>query len=511
MRRQVWRRPILAAPASERQLLALIVLIATAVYAFAARMRVRKGVPSGDEPAYLLISKTLAKYHSLDVMRSYRNEDYRSFYPGLLDAHVVHGAHGHLQPLHQIGGPLLWLIPFMVWGRGGAVGFTVVVSVLTLVNIYFILRERRIEARYAFVATLAVAIGSPIYVLSAMNFVEPIGTLAIIFAVRALLMPKLSGTRLTIASIGVALAPWVHMRFAPTSLILGILLVIRVWRDHRSRSWQPYAQALAPPVLSVILIEIYTIALYGSINPMAPQSIYGISVFDVPFGHSFAGTLYDRNVGLMTNFPLFLLVLPGIMLALRREYLRTQMVIAAVAIPYLIMSCTSTTWWGAFTPPARYVSVLVPLLTFYIAVVVQRIDRWYATGAAVLLGAVGYAMAIGSDIVPGDRFTAERGPNRGMLHFDQLTGFDLMGHLPSSFKPDQGRLFFGCIAVTVAIGGLFWFAGSWPTLRRGILRTPPPADAPHRLDGPPGGASEQLAEDAAHGAAASSGRLSSPC
>lgn len=38
-------------------------------------------LPSGDEPHYLVISQTLLKYHSLNVMLDYQHGDYRSFYP----------------------------------------------------------------------------------------------------------------------------------------------------------------------------------------------------------------------------------------------------------------------------------------------------------------------------------------------------------------------------------------------------------------------------------------------
>jgi hypothetical protein len=84
----------------------------------------------------------------------------------------------------------------------------IAVSVLTLINIYYFLRERRIDAPYAFVVTLALAIGSPIYVFAPMSFVEPIGTLAVIFALRAVLMERLGPARLVLASTGLGLSPW---------------------------------------------------------------------------------------------------------------------------------------------------------------------------------------------------------------------------------------------------------------------------------------------------------------
>jgi hypothetical protein len=252
-------------------------------------------------------------------------------------------------------------------------------------------------------------------------------------------------------------------------LILGLLLLLRVWRDHRRESVWPYVQCLAPLALSVVLIEIYTVVLYGQVDPMAPQAIYGVSVFDVSLHHGLAGTLFDRNYGLVDHFPLFLLVLPGILLALRREYRSTNLTLLAVAVPYLVMSCTSTTWWGAYSPPARYISVLVPLFAFYLAVALQRVDSWVATGTAVLLGAGGYALALCTDIFPNDRFTGWDRRNHAMERLGHLVGVDFVRLAPSSFEPGQLRLFAGWTVVTLLFGLAFWL----PTFIRrpqGMLR-----------------------------------------
>jgi len=55
----------------------------------------------GDEPHYLIISQTLLKYHSLDVMQDYRHRDYLQFYDKPLVPHVTHNAYGQLLPLHS--------------------------------------------------------------------------------------------------------------------------------------------------------------------------------------------------------------------------------------------------------------------------------------------------------------------------------------------------------------------------------------------------------------------------
>ena len=69
-------------------------------------------IPQGDEPHYLVISQALHLYGSLDVAQVYAHRDYLAYYPLPLDPHVSPGPDGQPLPLHSIGGPLLWLLPF---------------------------------------------------------------------------------------------------------------------------------------------------------------------------------------------------------------------------------------------------------------------------------------------------------------------------------------------------------------------------------------------------------------
>src|SRR5438105_12241625 len=62
---------------------------------------------SGDEPHFLIISQTLLKYHSLNVMLDYQHGDYRVFYSIAIAPHVAYSASGQLHPLHSIVAPIL--------------------------------------------------------------------------------------------------------------------------------------------------------------------------------------------------------------------------------------------------------------------------------------------------------------------------------------------------------------------------------------------------------------------
>ena len=94
--------------------------------------------PSGDEPHYLIISQTLVNYHSLNVMQDYLNGDYHVFYPQNITPHVIAGASGRLLPIHGIGGPVLWVLPFALAGWLGAVLFMSALTLLIVWNIYLL-------------------------------------------------------------------------------------------------------------------------------------------------------------------------------------------------------------------------------------------------------------------------------------------------------------------------------------------------------------------------------------
>src|SRR5262249_20817590 len=140
--------PTLAFTFSDRRIIATLAVIAAALFTFAARLRLNEQ-PWGDEPHYLIMSISLGKYHTFDLTQAYANRDYWSFYPMDIDAHVYPNADGIMVPLHNFGGPMLWTLPFVLWGRAGAAGVVVVASVLTVINIYWLLRELGIVKPYA--------------------------------------------------------------------------------------------------------------------------------------------------------------------------------------------------------------------------------------------------------------------------------------------------------------------------------------------------------------------------
>src|SRR5574340_271181 len=130
-----------------------LVAICSILYFTTSFVDVHTSHPRGDEPHYLVISQTLLKYHSLEVTLDYSHRDYYAFYPAYLQPHLSPNVYGHLLPLHNIGGPVLWLIPFALFGRLGAMWFMSLVSVLIILNIYKLLLTMNIRQSYAFLVS----------------------------------------------------------------------------------------------------------------------------------------------------------------------------------------------------------------------------------------------------------------------------------------------------------------------------------------------------------------------
>src|SRR5690242_7126191 len=134
-------------------------------------LRVVLQIPQGDEPHYLVISQALQLYGSLDVAKVYEHADYLAYYPLPLDPHLSPGPDGQPLPLHSIGGPLLWFLPFAVWGRAGVAAFMGVVSLGIVANAYWLARELEVRQRVAVGVAVAFGLGTPVLMYASLSFV----------------------------------------------------------------------------------------------------------------------------------------------------------------------------------------------------------------------------------------------------------------------------------------------------------------------------------------------------
>jgi len=471
-------------------LLAALVAGALAVFAFATSRRLGM-MPMGDEPHYLIIGQALAEYGSVDPSPVYEHRDYWSYYPKEIDSHVVRGAGGRPVPLHGLGGPLLWLVPFLLWGRLGAHLVVVAASVLTVVNVFRLQRELGIRREYAGFVTGLFVVGTPLYTYASMLYIEPIGALLVIVAARVVLATRVSRPRLVLASAGLGYLPWVHGRMILFTVVLGALLAARLVVQTARRSPWPYVQGLLPLVLLLVAFETFTAVRYGTLNPAPGNAAHGDGLFGLMPHRGLLFLMLDGRFGLFPNFPILMFAVPGLLLAASRGLLRVHVVLLGAVGPYLFAMSTFPTWPGGFSPPARLLAVTTPLLAYYVAVALQRLHHRLVNTAAAIGGGYAFIMALSSDLRPIERFHTIRNPmcipcaRLAMmtdLPVDRLVPIASDGH---RLVGAEAGLFGAWAVVVLAAAAAAWLVG----------RGSPPVDVPNRppRDDPAGSSGSAVA------------------
>lgn len=425
-------------------LLAVAVVAVPMVALGVARLLLQ--LPQGDEPHYLVISQALHLYGSLDVRQVYDHRDYWSYYPLPLEPHVSPGPDGRPLPLHSIGGPVLWLLPFALWGRAGVVAFMSVVSLAIVANVYWLVRDQGVRQPVAVAVAVAFGLGTPVLMYASLSFVEPLGALGCVYALRVLHRDALRRRDLVLVSLALGALPWIHSRFLPFPLIFGAFLVARVWREDRTPV--RLVCLLAPAAVLVGGLLGYDAVVWHTIGLAPNQVNAGAVPFTADPRRALVGIVLDQEVGVVPNFPVLLFALPGLLLA---GFRKLTLHVAAVVLPYVAVITSFPAWDGAWSPPARFLAVVLPLLAGHIGLAWERARPGVlALGAGLTLVGAGLT-ALGTVSATGG-FSAQRGRSPALAVFDSLSGIDLARAVPSLAQSGQVPLFVAWAALTAGFG-----------------------------------------------------------
>ena len=472
----------------ERAVVVLLVLLCAVPMLVLAWLRLQLHAPAGDEPHYLIISQAIEMYGSFDVQRIYDNHDYSAFYPLPIEPHTSPGPSGLPLPLHSVGGPVLWLIPFLLGGRAGAVAFMVAVSLLIVANVYWLCRGLQVGRWTAFAVGLAFGLGTPVLTYSSMTFVEPIGALVCVYALRVLHQGRLRTRDLLLVSASLGVLPWVHSRFLLFPVAFLTFVLIRLGREE-GRHARRFLWATAPAAVLLLGFEAYNLLMWHTLD-VAPNQV---NVGAVPFQNNplpvLAAVALDQQVGFLANFPIFLLVLPGVLFMASRRWTSLHVHVLAAVVPYTLVICSFPEWEGAWSPPARFMAVVLPMLAGYVGVALQR-------GPAVVVSALGCAAVVYAGVLttlavfthdggfsaPTPAGDARVPPGAGSL--------DLTWFVPAAAVDGQQALFVAWTAAVIGVAVVVRVVGRNPAVeaarsapdagpdavRPGTARRRPPAD-----------------------------------
>ena len=442
----------------------------------------------GDEPHYLVIVQSLLKDHNLAIDNNHEAGDYRAFFPGELNPDFLQrGLDGRIYSSHAPGLPALVAPAFALGGYRAVVLFLIAVSALGTVLVWRATFLLTADAAAAWFAWAVLASSVPFFFHSFAVFPEaPCATVVALCAVVLLgdererapggvagaaaddagaAATAIPPWRWLLVGAALALLPWLHSRYAALSGALGVIFALRLAGRRRWRALAWFAMA---PLVGAAAWFGYFHAIYGVFDPSVATGGHGpFSTRNLPV--SLPALLFDQGFGLLPQAPVYAAGLLGLAsLFAWRTRLAAEFVLIAAA--YLAAVSLFVMWWAGWSPPARFLVPVLPLLAI-------GAGHWWAGKRTALERAMAtLGLACGA-MVTTTLATVERGalvfaPREGTAGW--LTWLSPLVDLPRgfpSFLRDSPSLAW--------LGVLAWLAslalGSF--VLRGLARSGPVAPA----------------------------------
>lgn len=356
----------------------------------------------GDEPHYLLTTKSLVEDRSPDLLEEYRSGDYDEIYPYALEPR---GAltRGLLNEPHGVGFPLLIAPAYAIGGPVGAELFLAALAALA-VALAYALALRVVPDPWAGAAALLVGLSPPLLAYgSAVYPALPGAALlggAILLALRLTERPAAGATFGCFALLGTL--PWLATQLIAPGLVVGAYAARALW-THRRRMLAIGGVEVAG--FSLAFFASLNIGLFGGLTPAAAQlpdqSPTGTSSPAEYLERSYrlVALWIDRDYGLLRWAPVLALAWLGAWLVwrerrgglarvfpgLRAEEVAAGLCAAVAGVQLLVATFLAPTMFG-FWFPGRHMIAVLPLLVPLVAVGLRRAPR-----AGALLGLVGVA------------------------------------------------------------------------------------------------------------------------
>jgi hypothetical protein len=347
---------------------------------------------SGDEPHYLVIAHSIAFDHDFDLSNNYgANEPLIADGTLQPELHALPGVHNVLRPAHDVGMPMLLspviriAAPVADWVARVTPAAVMTRLRLTPSGLY----RHLLEVVMAFIggmlavllfdslilsgtapgaafwyATL-LALSPPLLIYSILFFTEIVTAFLCLAAFRIVALEDKPHTRTwLLAGLATGFLLLVHVR--NIGLVAGLSL-IAVTRLTRERDWSGLA-AFGGPVAFILSVRTALNFEFWGTYVTTPQArsggwggwsdLAGTAVVRL------SGLLVDQEFGLLPYGPIFIIAIAGI--AFWPDNRAASRRIAVVAGAYLIAVLLSVTnahgWTGGWSPPARFMMPIVPLL-----------------------------------------------------------------------------------------------------------------------------------------------------
>jgi hypothetical protein len=349
---------------------------------------------TGDEPHYQIIAHSLVFDRDLDLSNDY-SDPANLVGGGKLDPglHAIRGKDGRLRPVHDIGLPLLfspyfgvayWIaehspdwIPPRLMARAhlnpslvlrhllslAMIALTACMAVV-LFRVFQVARESRALVLFW---TLLFVLSPPLLSHSYLFYTEIPSALVVTVCWRSLNTP-FPKSRLQTALLGAAVGFLLLLHIRNVGLVLG-LTVLFIGRFRRLERWTVHAAwFLAPVACWAAVRTAVNFAFWGHLvtNPhaaMVPTA--GVAATATEIATRAFGLLMDQERGLLPYAPIYLLALPGFLVLWRTDrtsFREASLLVLAYLVPVLVPWLNRHGWDGGFSPAARFLVPVAPIL-----------------------------------------------------------------------------------------------------------------------------------------------------
>jgi hypothetical protein len=378
--------------------------IAIVVFLFAWSLTTHgKYSVTGDEPHFLMITRSVVADNDLDLLNNYQNNDGRLFGHDQLEMglHAVPSRRGEVRPNHDIGLAIavapaylvgrqlsqLFPEPLLARFRMDRGLFTYSIIGLFLISLTVFGLLLLYEALTTFASTkaagllvIAAGVSPPIVSHSFLVFPEILAlfvTNVVVWA--ALTRRRVSQSALMATMFLLGVLPWTHHKYVPYVFGLLFVLLWKRWQLLRSLPAREWLAAAGLFVFPQLALHMWTWQEWGTLSgtlTTGDQLPFSLAVAK----NGLIGLGMDRHAGLLAFAPLYWVVPACFYLA--RKDLWPFLVPAALL--YVPAAAFTHGWNGGFSPAARYI---VPLVPFAVAAVAHSL-RYGALRFAVLALAV---------------------------------------------------------------------------------------------------------------------------
>jgi hypothetical protein len=351
---------------------------------------------SGDEPHYLVIAESLLTDRDLDLANNYQQNDGRRFgADGMTGGlHARRTPNGQLWSVHDIGLPILILPAYGVATRvaayapetllarfrqtRGLFAFTLISLMFTLLTTWggWLLLSGlwRVAPRYAVPVVLALVLSPPVLSHAFLVFPETVAFAVVCAVVWLTCLPaeELNSKRLALVITAVGLLPWLHRKYSLLVFGLCFLIVLRhrAWIRRQPRNMGFVLAGLV--IVPQIVLHLWTLHFWGNLG--GPQMLDWVPFSLAGLQTGGLGMIVDRERGLLGYAPIYLL-LPA---CWALEWPRSRPLLAPVLF-LLAPLAAFVTWTAGFSPAARFIMPVTPLLILPAAYALEhRIIRWSA-------------------------------------------------------------------------------------------------------------------------------------